>query len=220
MSGHFEDGSNQLWSHCERALFQARRSLSTYQRGLLRAGTLAAYAAGEPPRHHRRRPHSRRPPPGPQRDQRQPPTCALGWPKVRCECWWTWCPGLQVSPPDLGLEPDHRALRSRVLSDSRTDGEQQSAASGSPGKSHSKSQRGPPSGDISRHRAIVCAVQVLSEPSRATPADARDVTGGQGVAGSNPAVPTQVRRLIRSSGPTLCPIWDQDRTYGVHPGAS
>jgi hypothetical protein len=31
-------------------------------------------------------------------------------------------------------------------------------------------------------------------------------SGGQGVAGSNPAVPTQVRRLTRSSGPTLCPI--------------
>jgi hypothetical protein len=43
-------------------------------------------------------------------------------------------PGLQVSPPDLGLEPDHRALRSRVLSDSRTDGEQQSAAKRVPGK--------------------------------------------------------------------------------------
>jgi hypothetical protein len=57
-------------------------------------------------------------------------------------------------------------------------------------KSHSKSQRRPSSGDISRHRATVCAAQLLSEPSRATPGDAREVTGGQGVAGSNPAVPT------------------------------
>ncbi len=57
-------------------------------------------------------------------------------------------------------------------------------------KSHSKSQRRPSSGDISRRRATVCAAQALSEPCRATPGDTQEVTGGQGVAGSNPAVPT------------------------------
>jgi hypothetical protein len=60
----------------------------------------------------------------------------------------------------------------------------------SPRKSHSKSQREAVSGDKGRHSATVGAGQVLSEPSPATPGDAREVTGGQGVAGSNPAVPT------------------------------
>ena len=35
------------------------------------------------------------------------------------------------------------------------------------------------------------ALSLLSEPCRATPGGAREVTGGQGVAGSNPAVPTE-----------------------------
>ena len=46
-----------------------------------------------------------------------------------------------------------------------------------------------------------------SEPYAATSSDAREVTGGQGVAGSNPAVPTQVRRLIRSSGLAFLAFW-------------
>ena len=57
-------------------------------------------------------------------------------------------------------------------------------------KSHSKSQRRPVSGDTQLRQATVEAGQVPSEPSPATPGDAREVTGGQGVAGSNPAVPT------------------------------
>ena len=57
-------------------------------------------------------------------------------------------------------------------------------------KSHSKSQRRPASGDTQLRQATVEAGQVLSEPSPATSSDAREVTGGQGVAGSNPAVPT------------------------------
>jgi hypothetical protein len=63
----------------------------------------------------------------------------------------------------------------------------------SPRKSHSKSQREAVSGDKGRRSATVGAGQVLSEPSPATPGDAREVTGGQGVAGSNPAVPTGSR---------------------------
>jgi hypothetical protein len=81
----------------------------------------------------------------------------------------------------------------------------------SPRKSHSKSQREAVSGDKGRHSATVGAGQVLSEPSPATPGDAREVTGGQGVAGSNPAVPTQVRRLIRSPGSAFCGSGDQDQ---------
>ena len=57
-------------------------------------------------------------------------------------------------------------------------------------KSHSKSQRGQTSGDTQLRQATVEAGQVPNEPHRATPSDAREVTGGQGVAGSNPAVPT------------------------------
>src|SRR5215469_1991107 len=60
----------------------------------------------------------------------------------------------------------------------------------SPRKSHSKSQRGQTSGDTQLRQATVEAGQVPNEPHRATPSDAREVTGGQGVAGSNPAVPT------------------------------
>ena len=66
-----------------------------------------------------------------------------------------------------------------------------SAGPASPRKSHSKSQRRPMAGDRQLRQATVEAAQVLSERSPATPSDAREVTGGQGVAGSNPAVPTQ-----------------------------
>jgi hypothetical protein len=44
-------------------------------------------------------------------------------------------------------------------------------------------------------------------------------SGGQGVAGSNPAVPTQVRRLIRSLGWAFCRPGDQDRRPRVSPDA-
>jgi hypothetical protein len=60
-------------------------------------------------------------------------------------------------------------------------------------ESHSESQRGTASGDRQPHRAATWAGQVPSEPRWATPSDTPKVTGGQGVAGSNPAVPTQVR---------------------------
>jgi hypothetical protein len=68
-------------------------------------------------------------------------------------------------------------------------------------KSHSKSQRRPVSGDTQLRQATVEAGQVPSEPSPATPGHAREVTGGQGVAGSNPAVPT---RRSRSEGVPGC----------------
>src|SRR5262245_14600696 len=84
-------------------------------------------------------------------------------------------------------------------------------------KSHSKSQRGQVSGDTQLRQATVEAGQVPSEPSPATPRDAREVTGGQGVAGSNPAVPTQVRRLIRNSESAFWAFWDQDQTCGHAP---
>jgi hypothetical protein len=60
----------------------------------------------------------------------------------------------------------------------------------SPRKSQTKSQRRPTSGDTQRRQATVTPGQVPTERHRATSSDARNVTGGQGVAGSNPAVPT------------------------------
>ena len=57
-------------------------------------------------------------------------------------------------------------------------------------KSQSKSQRRPTSGDTRRRQATVKPGQVPTERHWATPSDARNVTGGQGVVGSNPAVPT------------------------------
>jgi len=57
-------------------------------------------------------------------------------------------------------------------------------------KSQTKSQRRPTSGDAQRRQATVKPGQVPTERHRATSSDARNVTGGQGVAGSNPAVPT------------------------------
>ena len=60
----------------------------------------------------------------------------------------------------------------------------------SPRKSQTKSQRRPTSGDAQRRQATVEAGQVPTERHRATSSDAQNVTGGQGVAGSNPAVPT------------------------------
>src|SRR5262250_3534156 len=60
----------------------------------------------------------------------------------------------------------------------------------SPRKSQTKSQRRPTSGDTQRRQATVTPGQVPTERHRATSSDARNVTGGQGVAGSNPTVPT------------------------------
>jgi len=63
----------------------------------------------------------------------------------------------------------------------------------SPRKSQTKSQRRPTSGDTQRRPATVTPGQVPTERHRATPSDTRNVTGGQGVAGSNPAAPTSNR---------------------------
>src|SRR5215510_2067082 len=81
------------------------------------------------------------------------------------------------------VDPEHRPIPA-------PDGEQQSGCQRPPRKSHSKSQRWPSSGDSQPRQATVYAVQPLSELSPVTPGDVREVTGGQGVAGSNPAVPT------------------------------
>jgi hypothetical protein len=100
----------------------------------------------------------------------------------------------------------------------------------SPRKSHSKSQRGPVSGDKGRRSASVGAVQVPGEPCQATPGDTQKVTGGQGVAGSNPAVPTGSRvfsnilmpRKSRRKSQTPCKTAPYRRTptvrHGVLPG--
>src|SRR5262245_43994084 len=63
----------------------------------------------------------------------------------------------------------------------------------SPRKSQTKSQRRPTSGDTQLRQATVKPGQVPTERHQATSSHARNVTGGQGVAGSNPAVPTGSR---------------------------
>src|SRR5215475_5410728 len=83
----------------------------------------------------------------------------------------------------------------------------------SPQKSQSKSQRGQTSGDTQLRQATVKPGQVLSEPSPATPSDAREVTGGQGVAGSNPAVPTGQRLGL---GMVIAPVINTG-TFSVAP---
>ena len=62
--------------------------------------------------------------------------------------------------------------------------------------SHPKSQRRHPSGGIHRRLATILAGHEPRARSLATSSDAQNAPGGQGVAGSNPAVPTQVRGLI------------------------
>ena len=57
-------------------------------------------------------------------------------------------------------------------------------------KSQTKSQRRPVPGDTQLRQATVEPGQVPTNRCRATSSDARTVTGGQGVTGSNPAVPT------------------------------
>jgi hypothetical protein len=61
-------------------------------------------------------------------------------------------------------------------------------------KSQTKSQHRPTSGDTQRRQATVEPGQVPTERHLATPSDDRKVTGGQGVASSNPAVPTKRSR--------------------------
>jgi hypothetical protein len=98
-----------------------------------------------------------------------------------------------------GPESHHRALRSRgVYPIPGPDAGSDPLGASPARKSHSKSQRRPSSGDTQLRQATVEAGQVPSEPSPATSSDAREVTGGQGVAGSNPAVPTD-QSLISNS---------------------
>src|SRR5262249_11855812 len=63
-------------------------------------------------------------------------------------------------------------------------------------KSHFKSQRGQVSGDSQLRQAMVQAGQVPAERSRATSSHGEKVTGGQGVAGSNLAVPNGSRDFL------------------------
>ena len=60
-------------------------------------------------------------------------------------------------------------------------------------KSHAKSQRGQTPGHSQPRRADIQPGQVPGEPRRATPGDAREVTGVKGSPVSNPAVPTGER---------------------------
>ena len=73
----------------------------------------------------------------------------------------------------------------------------------SPRKSQTKSQRRPTSGDTQRRQATDGPGQVPTERHEATSSDARNVTGGQGVAGSNPAVPTGFSN-------TCTPKWERN----------
>ena len=88
---------------------------------------------------------------------------------------------LRNRPESTGLKGKRAGNRDR-----RSD----NGNSAGPRKSHSKSQRRPVSGDTQLRQATVEAGHVPTERYRATPCDAREVTGGQGVADSNPAVPT------------------------------
>jgi hypothetical protein len=79
----------------------------------------------------------------------------------------------------------------------------------SPRKSHSKSQRGQTSGHSQLRQATVEAGQVPSEPSPATSSDVWGVTGGHGVAGSNPPsrLATKLFRIY------LCPYQSQQKSH-------
>jgi hypothetical protein len=68
-------------------------------------------------------------------------------------------------------------------------------------QSHFKSQCGPAPAVTHRRPATVKPVQTRTQPCPATRYDPRIVTGGQGVAGSNPAVPTIFRTFIRQVQP-------------------
>ena len=63
-------------------------------------------------------------------------------------------------------------------------------------------------------RRLLRLVKWPSEPSPATSSDVWEVTGGQGVAGSNPAVPTQVRRLIPDPGSAFCRLGTKIEAHG------
>ena len=94
------------------------------------------------------------------------------------------------------------------------DGEQHSAVCVPARKSHSRSQGRPALGDTQLRRAIVEAGQVPGERSPATSSDTQEVTGGKGVTGSNQAVPTQVRGLIRIREPAFWRTWGPRSTDG------
>src|SRR5215471_13842006 len=69
------------------------------------------------------------------------------------------------------------------------------------------------SGDVQLRQATVEAGQMLSEPSPATSSDVREVTGGQGVAGSNPAVPT-VHSLIFEQRSKAVSVSQEEHPHG------
>ena len=65
--------------------------------------------------------------------------------------------------------------------------------------SQTGSQRPQIRSNTRQRHANIGAAQAHARPLPPSSSYGRVVTGGQGVAGSNPAVPTQVRRLIRNS---------------------
>src|SRR5262249_22910549 len=66
-------------------------------------------------------------------------------------------------------------------------------AAASPRKNQTNSQHRPTTRGPQPRQATVTPGQVPTERHQATSSDARNMTGGQGVAGSNPAVPTSSR---------------------------
>jgi hypothetical protein len=62
---------------------------------------------------------------------------------------------------------------------------------------------------VRRRRAFVVAGQARFRPRPASPSHGRSVTGGQGVAGSNPAVPTIFRIFLCCGEPRGEPIFSR-----------
>lgn len=111
-------------------------------------------------------------------------------PKPRVRALMEQHPGFipRAGPPGHSLAPDMDGLGCsirgpRALFDSVDRAGTVIRCQRSARKSHSKSQREQTSGDTQLRQAIVQAGHKHSEPSPATSSDARDVTGGQGVAG-------------------------------------
>jgi hypothetical protein len=135
-----------------------------------------------------------------------------------------------TSPPLLPLKaPGHRSRRTRRTGRATFPGLPPPPPAANPihrsttcprtaeRESHSKSQRRQIQDHSQPRRATIWAAQLPGEPSWATLRDARKVTGGQGVAGSNPTVPTKRRRSkrFRTSGPGPLSIFGSH--YGSHP---
>jgi hypothetical protein len=86
----------------------------------------------------------------------------------------------------------------------------------SPRKSQTKSQRGQTSGDTQLRQATVKPVKCPLSDTKPRASDARNVTGGQGVAGSNPAVPTGSEIFSN----TLLPPQSQQKSHSLCNGPS